>query len=1593
MKKRIFTFLTLLVAFFGLIGLTTNNYKVINAADSITTVDSDLASITVPETAIISFPVPYESVHGNKINWTVQEKQTIIEYDNEAHWMVVNRPETGSDQTIIITVTVGESENAKSKDFEVKVPAGKTAAPIYTITYIDGEETLKKETYKLGEKTKNLENLPNKEGYTFGGWYENDVKVEKILVGSNRNYTLVAKWNKNATPLTEVNVAISSSQEEYDGQKQEPVVTLTYENNQLEKGTHYQVTYTKDGQTVEEIKNVGEYKVVVTAIESAGYTGTKEFTFEVTKKQYTLTPSTKTIYEGQTLPTWSIDDFTSTGLVEGDTVSVSGNINATYNPESPTNAGTYEVSFEGLTIDNENYELVIEKGSLVITKTNITLELSQASFEYTGEEIKPTVTVKDGETTLEADTHYTVEYANNTNKGTATVTVTFKDKYEGVAAVSENFEITAKKVTLTANDVTYTYGDTPVANGYTGELTETEITSLNPQVSIQDNETVITITEDSNYDVTLVNGTVTMEKRAITVKADDLTSIYGSVLSELTFKVTNYQISETDLAELKELLILTKAEGNDAKEYVISVAYKEDAESTKFNITFENGTYTIEQLDLSNLVEVEVLGTDFNIQTSHNTPKVKVTYNNEELNSDNYDLTYENNTVVGTAQAVVTFKGNYKGSASASFVLTETGKAGEIAAELNAYYADKLTGTISTVPALQVEFDDENVKVQWTPSILGVLEIDQYGVVTVHHPEHEDAKITLTAMIQYSDTSADKLEYTFYIPAKVNVDFGTNENEYTFTSTDTTDDPNYIIEENSNEVVIAEYEITVLQGENEVSNPGEVSVKILIPEEYRDLQTLTVYHIKDAETKEVVSNVVREGNYLVFTATNFSPYVIVYTLPEIATTASDVYAMLKADKEEITLGSDINVDTLLIDGKTVTLNLGEYTIKASDKDLDGSAYGLYAINGAAVTINATTGGIDAGEGADWNIPLRASKGSTINVNGGNYVTGPNSDDSGNSGMFVSDTSTINIYDGKFETEKDYLGFYYLFNIKEADKETAHINVYGGTFINADPRNSNVRTNLVQEGSSVEKTTIDGKTAYVVAKATFTVTFLDKDGKLIEEQTVKYNESATAPEAPKVEGYTFKEWDTTFDNVTTALEVKAVYTINTYTVTFNTDGGSEVANITGNYNTEVEAPESPTKDNYIFDGWKDAEGNDFTFPHTLVGDVELTAKWKQASSSGESYFVKVTENQTNWSGTYLIVCETNSVAFDGSLETLDAVSNYKSVSISDGKIRATEDMMAIIFVFEGSGNGYTIKSKFGQYIYHTSDANGLTSSAISGHTNSLSINSDGSINIIGSGGAYLRFNSASNQLRFRFYKSSTYTDQKAITLYRLSDDSSQTPEQSETPTEYALTLNLNSGLLEDAPSKYVVADGLKLPTPTREGHEFLGWFDNAELTGEAVAEIAAGSKGDKELWAKWEEDTNTDNEGGNKGEKTETTTSITFSNLYNADATIAGTSIDIDLNTSVKFDKSSGSTPPKYYNKGTSIRVYGQNTMTISATNKIITKITITFGSSDGSNAITADTGSYSNGTWTGSSSSVVFTIGGTSGNRRIASITVVYQDN
>ena len=103
----------------------------------------------------------------------------------------------------------------------------------------------------------------------------------------------------------------------------------------------------------------------------------------------------------------------------------------------------------------------------------------------------------------------------------------------------------------------------------------------------------------------------------------------------------------------------------------------------------------------------------------------------------------------------------------------------------------------------------------------------------------------------------------------------------------------------------------------------------------------------------------------------------------------------------------------------------------------------------------------------------------------------------------------------------------------------------------------------------------------------------------------------------------------------------------------------------------------------------------------------------------------------------------------------------------------------------------------------------------------------------------------------------------------------------------------------------------------------------------------------------------------------------------------GVVIDINDDVAIVFNKGTGSNGPKYYNTGTAIRAYGGNNFVVSSTG-MISSITLTFGSGEGSNAITTDVGSFSTNTWTGSASEVTFTIGGTSGHRRVKAVAVTY---
>ena len=175
-----------------------------------------------------------------------------------------------------------------------------------------------------------------------------------------------------------------------------------------------------------------------------------------------------------------------------------------------------------------------------------------------------------------------------------------------------------------------------------------------------------------------------------------------------------------------------------------------------------------------------------------------------------------------------------------------------------------------------------------------------------------------------------------------------------------------------------------------------------------------------------------------------------------------------------------------------------------------------------------------------------------------------------------------------------------------------------------------------------------------------------------------------------------------------------------------------------------------------------------------------------------YFAKVTATADITDGAYLIVYEGNdshdAVAFNGSLETLDAVNNGLAVTIAENKIAATEALLAAVFTLDKTAG--TLKSASGLYIGKTANANGLDAKADTEYTNTFAIDEDGNAVITASGNCTLRYNYASDQLRFRYYKSG----QQAVALYKLVKEQGPATALTNTAVETKAVKTLRNGIL-------------------------------------------------------------------------------------------------------------------------------------------------------------------------------------------------------
>ena len=118
-----------------------------------------------------------------------------------------------------------------------------------------------------------------------------------------------------------------------------------------------------------------------------------------------------------------------------------------------------------------------------------------------------------------------------------------------------------------------------------------------------------------------------------------------------------------------------------------------------------------------------------------------------------------------------------------------------------------------------------------------------------------------------------------------------------------------------------------------------------------------------------------------------------------------------------------------------------------------------------------------------------------------------------------------------------------------------------------------------------------------------VSFNDWDGSVLEQQKIGHGQPAITPPVPIRTGYIFTGWDKEFNEITADLEITAQYQISSYTITFDSDGGSAVASITQNFGTTVVTPAAPTRSGYTFNGWSPA------VPTTMpASDLTITAQW-------------------------------------------------------------------------------------------------------------------------------------------------------------------------------------------------------------------------------------------------------------------------------------------------------------------------------------------------------------------------------------------------
>lgn len=294
--------------------------------------------------------------------------------------------------------------------------------------------------------------------------YDNNTNagIATVTVAGVENYTgtVTGKFTIAAKSLTDESITVDyESKVSYDEQKPSESNVSVYDGTrELKKDTDYTVTYennaveTTDAQIF--IVGKGNYKdqiertfiisKEIVSIADAKVTVNKSFVYNGSAQTPEKTDITVKLTDGTILDSAAYEIVPVDKNIDAGEVNISVRGLAEYG-YSGTASGTYMISQKNITECQVHYS---------------------SSVDYTGAECRPGVTVMDGEAVeLTKDKDYTVSYSNNTNPGTATITIkgqgNYTGTYTGSFTIVKKNDPTPEKINLssaviTVADQTYT---------------------------------------------------------------------------------------------------------------------------------------------------------------------------------------------------------------------------------------------------------------------------------------------------------------------------------------------------------------------------------------------------------------------------------------------------------------------------------------------------------------------------------------------------------------------------------------------------------------------------------------------------------------------------------------------------------------------------------------------------------------------------------------------------------------------------------------------------------------------------------------------------------------------------------------------------------------------------------------------------------------------------------------------------------------------------------------------------------------------------------------------------------------------------------